>query len=318
MSEFEIIQKYFKHAPGNTNGGVITGIGDDAAVVTVPVGMQLVLSMDTLLSGVHFYAETDAGDIGYKSLAVNLSDMAAMGARPVWATMSLTLPDIDSVWLEKFAGGFQGLAGEYNVTLVGGDLSRGPLSITVQLHGLLPCDTAILRNNAAPGDLIFVSGVLGDAGLALQAIKGDISLSDQDMHYVLNRLNRPSPRVDAGIALRGLASSAIDISDGLISDIGHVLESSGTGAVLNMERLPLSDALCKLGSETAWELALTAGDDYELCFTVPPEKKDEVEDRLKSVCPIACIGEINDRKDIQCLGSNGERFKPAGTGFDHF
>ncbi len=318
MSDFEIIRQYFKHATENTNSGVIVGIGDDAAVVTVPEGMQLVLSMDTLLAGVHFYPDMDAEDIGYKSLAVNLSDMAAMGAEPVWVTMSLTLPDVDHVWLEKFVAGFKALASEYTVALVGGDLSRGPLSVTIQLHGLVPRDTAIKRNGSAPGDLIFITGTLGDAGLALKAKQETISFPDQDMHYALNRLNRPSPRVNAGIALRGLASSAIDVSDGLISDIGHVIESSCTGAVLYMEELPLSDAVSKLGSEEAWELALTAGDDYELCFTVPPEKKTEVNDKLNAICPVTCIGEITEQAGIKCVGTDAVLFKPAGSGFRHF
>jgi len=244
--------------------------------------------------------------------------MAAMGAEPVWATMSLTLPGVDHVWLEKFVAGFKALANEYSVTLIGGDLSQGPLSITIQLHGLVPKDTAIMRNDSAPGDLIFISGTLGDAGLALKAQQETISLSDQDMHCVLNRLNRPSPRVNAGIALRGLASSAIDVSDGLISDIGHIIESSCTGAVLYVEKLPLSDAVGTLASEEAWELALTAGDDYELCFTVPPEKKTEVEDKLNAICPVTCIGEITEQAGIKCIGIDSVLFEPVGSGFRHF
>ena len=318
MSEFEIIEKYFKNATGNTGVSVKVGIGDDAAVVTVPEGMQLVLSMDTLLSGVHFHSDTAAEDIGYKSLAVNLSDMAAMGAVPVWATMSMTLPDIDHVWLKNFMAGFNGLASEYKVDLIGGDLCRGPLSITIQVHGLLPCDTAILRNGARPGNLIYVTGNLGDAGLALKAMQGAASLSDHDQRYVINRLNRPTPRIHTGIALRGLASSAIDVSDGLLADIGHVLDLSYTGAVLYMEKLPMSDALCRLEQETAWELALTAGDDYELCFTITPEKKEEIENRLNAICPVTCIGKITEQAGIRCIGTGGALFKPAGTGYRHF
>jgi thiamine-monophosphate kinase len=318
LSEFEIIQQYFKHATENPNSGVIVGIGDDAAVVTVPEGMQLVLSMDTLIAGVHFYSDMDAEDIGYKSLAVNLSDMAAMGAKPVWATMSLTLPDIDHVWLEKFMDGFKVLANEYTLTLIGGDLSRGPLSITIQLHGLVPGNTAIKRNGSTPGDLIFISGTLGDAGLALKAKQETISLPDQDMYYVFNRLNRPSPRVNTGIALRGIASSMIDVSDGLISDLGHIVKSSCMGAVLNLEKLPLSNAVSRLSPEEAWELALTAGDDYELCFTVRPEKKAEVEDKINAISPITCIGEITEQEGIKCVGIGAVLFKSAGYGYDHF
>jgi len=205
--------------------------------------MELVISMDTLVSGIHFPETTYPQDIGYKSLAVNLSDLAAMGAEPRWITLALTMPESDEAWLEKFMEGFSELAQQYMLDLIGGDLTRGPLSITVQVHGFVPVGKAIYRHGAQTGDLVFVSGVLGDAGLALRMLAEQALLTNKYNDYLLQRLNRPAPRISLGLALRDTASSAIDISDGLLADLGHILTASKKGAIIKTDQLPLSDAL---------------------------------------------------------------------------
>ena len=319
LSEFDLIKQYFQK-PFKDSPDIRCGIGDDAAVVTVPPGMELALSMDTLVAGVHFTGKTAPEDIGYKALAVNLSDLAAMGAEPRWATMSLTMPDSDPAWLEQFMTGFNTLAQEYSVILIGGDLSRGPLSITIQIHGWLPAGTAITRNGARADGLIYVSGTLGDAGLALKILANQASISGEHKMYVVNRLNRPRPRVDLGLALRHIATSAIDISDGLIADLGHILEASKTWALLNPDKLPLSDAMrCSdMTVENKWETAATSGDDYELCFNIPPDKKTVLENNKKIDCAITCIGKITHEEEIRWVRTDGVVYKPPSSGYRHF
>ena len=234
LSEFDII-RYFFDRPQAADGrsDVLLGIGDDAAVVTVPDDHDLVLCMDTLVAGVHFPEDTSPGAIGHKALAVNLSDLAAMGAEPAWFTLSVTLPHADADWLAAFAQGMFRLADHYRVQLVGGDVTRGPLSVTVQAHGLVPRGRALRRSGAAVGDRIYVTGTLGDAGLALHQ-------GAEQAPALRQRLDYPSPRVEAGLALRGLASAAIDISDGLLADLGHLLEDGRQGAMLEVDDLPRS------------------------------------------------------------------------------
>lgn len=287
MNEFDIIRHYFQRDV-STHKGVRTGIGDDAAVVSVPNGQELVLTMDTLIEGVHFPATTAAADIGWKALAVNLSDLAAMGAEPRWVTLSLTLPEADSDWLEKFSNGFFELAGQYSIALIGGDLTRGQLSITVQAHGVLPAGQALTRGGARTGDRIFVSGCLGDAGFALTMN------NSQQTDYFCQRLNRPMPRLALGQALRGLASSAIDISDGLAGDLRHILDAGDCGARVDTGKLPVSAALAAaVDGESARRLAATAGDDYELCFTVAPHDVVLVDQLSQELAiPLTAIGTI--------------------------
>ena len=232
LSEFELIEQVFKKHCIETPD-VICGIGDDAAVIKVPPEMELVLSMDTLVAGVHFSSDTKPQDLGYKALAVNLSDIAAMGAEPRWVILSMTLPDADQSWLEKFMAGFAELANKHAVNLVGGDLSRGPLSITIAIHGLVPEGKTIKRSGAKTGDLIYVTGTLGDAGLALKVLNEGLSIAKDHQTYIFDRLHRPSSRITTGLALREIASSAIDISDGLVADLGHILVASKVGATLN-------------------------------------------------------------------------------------
>jgi thiamine-monophosphate kinase len=318
LSEFDLIDKYFKNA---LSGGpeVRCGIGDDAAIVSVPQGMELALSMDTLVAGVHFPETTAPADIGHKALAVNLSDMAAMGAEPRWITLSLTLPQDDPAsWLEAFMSGFSALAGKYSLALIGGDLAHGPLSITIEIHGWLPAGTAIYRSGARPGDRIYVSGTLGDAGLALGVLDQRWSIDRKYHAEIFNRLYRPVPRTALGMALRGLATSAIDISDGLQADLAHILEASRAGARLDPGLLPLSEALRQLPLAEAWEIALTAGDDYELCFTLPAAIPETEIKRLSAITPVHCIGQVTTEAGMYWQRLDGSVFVPAGTGYKHF
>jgi thiamine-monophosphate kinase len=318
LSEFDLIDRYFKNALSD-GPEVRCGIGDDAAIVSVPQGLELALSMDTLVAGVHFPASTTPADIGYKALAVNLSDMAAMGAEPRWITLSLTLPQDDpSSWLEGFMSCFSALARKYSLALIGGDLSHGPLSITIQIHGFLPAGTAIYRSGAHPGDCIYVSGTLGDAGLALGVLDQRWTIDRKYHAEIFSRLYRPSPRTALGIALRGLATSAIDISDGLQADLGHILDASRAGARLDPGLLPLSEALRQLPLAQAWEIALTSGDDYELCFTLPAVVQETEIKRLSAITPVHCIGEVTAVVGMNWQRSDGSVFTPAGTGYKHF
>ena len=261
MSEFDIISEYFKQLTPQ-RPEVVLGIGDDCALVELPQGKQLAVTTDTLNVGIHFPERTDADDIGYKSLAVNLSDLAAMGAEPAWASLNLSLPASDTDWLRGFSQGFAELAREYNVQLIGGDTTRGPLSITVQLMGWVEPHQCLRRDAARPGDLIYVSGTLGDAALGIKALLGEAK--DVPEHCI-QRLLRPRPRVELGQALSSCSRCAIDISDGLIADLGHILERSQCGARIELERIPLSPAFSGFyGADIPWTDVLSFGDDYEL------------------------------------------------------
>ena len=317
-TEFDIIRRYFTRQPVSREE-VLVGIGDDAAVLQPPSDRELLMCIDTLVAGVHFPPATPAAAIGHKALAVNLSDLAAMGAEPVWATLALTLPDPDPDWLEAFAGGFFALAGRHGVQLIGGDTTRGPLSVTVQAHGVSPPGQALRRTGAMPGDRIYVTGTLGDAALALHR-QGAIS---EDLR---RRLDYPEPRIEAGQRLRGLASAAIDISDGLLADLGHLLEPAGLGATLRLDELPRSAGFTSAlqdpdaaGAALYYELPLTGGDDYELCFTVPECNCAAVEWCLGELsCGCTAIGRIEARPGIRCMLRDGGSYRPEGAGFVHF
>ena len=318
MTEFELIKHYFtQHTPSRND--VILGIGDDAALVSVPPNQLLAISTDTFIQGIHFPECTSAYEIGYKSLAVNLSDMAAMGAEPAWMTLALSLPAADENWLQAFAAGLFSLANQYNIQLIGGDTTRSPVSITISVYGFTRKDTALRRDTAKPGDKIYVSGTLGDAGLGLQAIQNKCTLSDADRQRAIQRLDHPIPRVELGVALRSLATSAIDISDGLMADLGHIAQASQVGAMINSDALPLSDLLTRnMTHENAKILALTAGDDYELCFTIPPDKLNqllEVEKKLQ--VKLTCIGKIITEQKVQINGISADPAL-AVCGFRHF
>jgi thiamine-monophosphate kinase len=317
-SEFEIIRRYFMRQSLKRED-VITGIGDDAAVLKVPAGQELVVCMDTLVAGVHFPEDTMAAAIGHKSLAVNLSDLAAMGATPAWATLSLTIPENNSTWIDEFSRAFCALADRHSVQLVGGDTTRGPLSVTVQAHGFVSGGGALRRKGAQPGDRIYVTGTLGDAGLALQ-------LRESAADSLQNKLDYPEPRIEAGRALGGLASAAIDISDGLLAELGHLLEGDGLGAVLQVDALPRSDAFLSRMRQTGslkqssyYELPLSAGDDYELCFTVPETLCTSVEQQLSVLsCECTKIGIIEEAAGIRCYLGDGTRYQPFASGYQHF
>lgn len=319
MSEFDIIKTYFATQTEHRSD-VRIGIGDDAAVVQPPAGYELVITTDTLIAGVHFPESTLAYDIGFKSLAVNLSDLAAMGATPAWVTMALTLPEENKTWLKEFCDGFFTLANRHHIQLIGGDLTRGTLSITVQAMGFTPPQQALLRSQAKPGDLIYVTGTLGDAGLALGFLQQHIPLNTIFQPLVLQHLYRPEPRIAMGERLRSLASAAIDISDGLAADLGHILEKSEVGAILYVDQLPLSEALTQtLSADAAIALALTAGDDYELCFTLPPQKQIELEKQLSAIsCSYTCIGEITQKQGLELIDKNGNKYHGTLLGYQHF
>lgn len=315
LSEFDLINKYFRNA-FRDGPEVKCGIGDDAAIVSLPDGMDLAISVDTLVSGIHFPSDTRSDDIGYKSLAVNLSDMAAMGAEPQWITLSLTLPENDPDWLAGFMSGFSVLAKQYSLSLISGDLSRGPLSVTVQIHGFIPQGTALYRHGAQAGDLVYVSGILGDAGLALGMMESRYNVDEKHHEYLMSRLNRPMPQVELGMALHGVANSAIDISDGLLADLKHIVEASNKGATVNVDQLPLSEAV---KSQTdAIDIALTSGDDYELCFTIPSAKQSLVENELKQKFLLSCIGKITDGKGIIWQHADGREYQPKKKAWQHF
>lgn len=319
MDEFDIISHFFACQSVNRRD-VKQGIGDDAAIVCVPDGQALAITTDTLVAGVHFYEDTSPQGLGAKALAVNLSDLAAMGAAPAWATLVLVLPRVDEAWLKAFCHGFFFLARRYGLQLIGGDLARGPLSITVQAFGHVPAGQAILRSGAQPGDLIFVTGTLGDAGLALRAIQRKVKLSREDEIQVRERLEQPVPRIEVGAQLQGTASAAIDVSDGLAADLGHILSASRAGALLDAGRLPLSTAMTNAVSRSeAIALALTAGDDYELCFTVPPQKKEELEKKLSVVpCRYTCIGKMTAGPGLDIVDQQGGKYHGPIQGHKHF
>ena len=318
-SEFELIKQYFQNLT-EEDSSIQCGIGDDAAIVKIPQGMDLVLSMDTLLQDTHFPAETDPFDIGYKALAVNLSDMAAMGAVPKWVLLSISLPENDETWLKEFASGFLELAKQHSISLIGGDMSRGPLSVTLQIQGLVPTDTALKRDGAQKGDLIYVTGSLGDAGVGLDIIQGKISIGNDHEAFFLKSLNRPEVSVEAGLRLREIANSAIDISDGLVADLGHILDASHVGAEIEVEKIPLSEAMQQcIGETTAWDYALTSGDDYKLCFTASAAEHELIINTFREInIPLSCIGKIKGTTGLQLKVPDGISFEPSGSSYSHF
>ncbi len=271
LTETSLIERL--RSAGAARSDVALGIGDDAAVLTVPPDQQLVVSTDTLVSGVHFPEGSPAASIGHRSLAVNLSDLAAMGARPAWALLALTLPEADEDWLTQFAAGFGSLAREHRVALVGGDTTRGPLCVTVEVLGLVPPGSALRRGGAAAGDLVFVSGTPGDAAAGLLIEQGRLSAPAPAAAHLRARFLEPSPRVALGERLRGFASACIDVSDGLMGDAGKLALASGLALEIDYEALPLSAALREaLDPQAAAHLALSGGDDYELCFAVAAQR----------------------------------------------
>lgn len=321
LAEFHLIDYYFNafNRPpcAQSQTGIVLGIGDDAAIVEVPAGHHLVLTIDTLVAGVHFPPDTPPEAIAHKALAVNLSDLAAMAAQPLWFTLALTLPHADANWLQAFSQGLRRLAHQYQVALIGGDTTRGPLSITIQAHGCIPAGQVITRRQAQAGDDIYVTGTIGDAGLALAALQGRVALSAQDMNTLLPRLHTPQPRILEGLALRHLAHSLIDISDGLAADLSHILQQSQVGAHITLDQLPLSAPVkrwLQQGGDVS--LPLTAGDDYELCFTASPNAREAI-----AALPfrITRIGHTTPHAgELLCRWANGQTLTLPQMGYQHF
>jgi len=348
-AEFDLIARIRTRV--RTRDDVLLGIGDDAALLRVPSDHDLVVSTDTLNAGVHFPLGTAPADIGWKALAVNLSDLAAMGATPAWCTLALSLPDADTDWLDAFLDGFCALADMHGVALVGGDTTRGPLSITVTAHGLIPHGAALRRDSAQVGDEIWVSGTLGDAAAGLSllnhspggrgaGVRGwteqhDVALpaphhspfslalpsvaDEEGDKQLLARLDRPTPRIALGIALRGIASACIDVSDGLAADLGHVLNASGVGAELQLAALPMSDALRAFDPAARERFQLSGGDDYELCFTAPAMHADHVRALAASAnTDVTRIGRIQGGSSLQLRIADGTLRAIKRSGYEHF
>ena len=312
--EFDLIARIRARAAARDD--VVLGIGDDAALLQPPPGMQLAVTMDTLNAGVHFPAATAPGDIGWKALAVNLSDLAAMGAQPAWCTLSLSLPGGDAGFVDGFLDGFLQLAALHGIALVGGDTTRGPLSVCVTAHGLVEPERALRRAGAAPGDDVWVTGTPGDAAGALAALQAGAAVD----RALRARLDRPQPRVASGRALAGLASACVDVSDGLLADLGHVCEASGVGATIELDALPTSPALARFRPELRWPWQASGGDDYELCFTAPPGRRDAIALALQAAGETVAtrIGRIDVEAGVRALRPDGAAWTPAVPGYRHF
>ncbi len=319
LSEFELIERFFRRPARHA----VLGVGDDAALVAPTPGCELAVSVDMLVAGRHFFADVDPAALGHKALAVNLSDMAAMGARPRWALLAGALPDADPAWLGAFARGFFALADAYDVDLIGGDTTQGPLNLCVTILGEAPAGQALRRSGAKAGDAIYVSGSLGDAALALAHHRGRIVLAADELALCDRALLRPEPRVALGQRLRGLATAAIDVSDGLVGDLGHVLDASGVGAAVTVAALPRSTTLAHRleGADRALALdcLLAGGDDYELCFTAPARagaKLDALAGQLD--LPLTRIGSIEKRAGLVVRDEQGRTLETLPAAFDHF
>jgi thiamine-monophosphate kinase len=302
MNEFDLIQHFFLKQKIKRQD-VTLGIGDDAALLSLKKGQSLVITTDTMVEGVHFKPHTHPAHLGHKILAVNLSDLAAMGATPAWVTLALTLPEANPAWLEAFGSGFFSLAEQFQVELIGGDLTRGPLSMTVGAYGLVPPGLALRRDTAKPLDKIFVSNTLGDAAFGLTSANP----------FFLKKLETPIPEITLGESLRNTAHACIDVSDGLIADLSHILAKSGVGATIFTHKIPLSEELKKhTDYEKALTLALSGGDDYVLCFTVPPKNAHKISSKCTE------IGFITENPEFRILNEDSSTYSPITAGYQHF
>lgn len=320
MAEFDLIERIRSRALARED--VVLGIGDDAALLQGPADRQLVVAMDTLNEGVHFPVGTAAADIGWKALAVNLSDLAAMGAEPAWCTLSLSLPDARAAWVDAFIDGFQQLAVQHRVALVGGDTTRGPRSVCVTVHGFVEPHRALRRDAAQAGDALWVSGTLGEAAAALALCSEGASAHPDPGEGARwrARLDRPTPRIELGRALRGIASACIDVSDGLLADLGHVCRASGVRARVDVDALPGRDALlARFDREAARRLQAAGGDDYELCFTAPAAMAGCVATCAADAgVPVTCIGQMTAGSGVEARDGAGRPWQPPRTGYQHF
>lgn len=318
MKEFQLIEHYFRNK-GQKRRDVELSIGDDCALVNPAENKSIAISCDTLVENVHFLADIPAHALGYKSLAVNLSDLAAMGAEPAWFTLAITLPSVEPEWLEQFSDGLFEIAEYYGIALIGGDTTRGPRSITITINGQVIKGSALTRGGANNGDWVYVTGTLGDSALGLDILRGAKIVNTDDKEYLINRHYYPTPRVLAGQALRNLATSAIDLSDGLVSDIQHVLKASKVGAIIDVSQIPLSSSIkANLSREEALSYALTGGEDYELLFTVPESQRGAIDTALiHAGVKFVKIGQICAGDKLK-LVDQGEPFVPVSHGFEHF
>jgi thiamine-monophosphate kinase len=331
MGEFELIQRFFTRATQPPAPGVVLGVGDDCALLQPTPGMQLAVSSDMLVQGRHFFADVAPHTLGHKALAVNLSDLAACGARPLGFTLALALPEANPAWLAPFAQGLFALADAHQCPLVGGDTTRGPLNICITVFGETPPGQALLRSGARAGDDLYVSGTLGDARLALEALQGHVQLPPDVLAQTRQRLEQPSPRVALGLALRGIASACADVSDGLLGDLGHILERSGVGATVDTTiAINLIAACARSTGETGTfsinlepsqvlHYVLGGGDDYELVFTASPAQRAAVHAAAQaSATPVTRIGHIDATPGLRLIDAQGAVQEARFAGFDHF
>ena len=316
-SEFDLIDRYFKRAAHSA----VLGVGDDAAIVEAKAGMQLLISTDMLVAGTHFLPDAEPEALGWKTLAVNISDLAAMGATPRWALLALALPAADETWIAAFARGFFACADVFGIELIGGDTTRGPLNFCVTILGEAPSGQALLRSGARIGDDVWVSGQPGRAALGLAHLQGRCILDDAMRDECLAALHRPQPRVSLGLALRGLASAAIDVSDGLLADLGHILDASCVAAEIQLSSLPLSFAGSEIPASLVRECVLAGGDDYELAFTAPPRDRARIESLASSLqLALTRIGSVIEKasEKILLIDAEGHTVTVGRTGYDHF
>jgi thiamine-monophosphate kinase len=331
MGEFELIERFFTRRDHPTTTCVALGIGDDCALLQPQPGMQLAISTDMLVAGRHFFPDVSPRTLGHKALAVNLSDLAACGARPVAFTLALALPDVNPAWLEPFSQGLFALADAHGCTLIGGDTTQGPLNICITVFGEIPTGQASLRSGACSGDDLYVSGTLGDARLALDALQGHLELPTEILIQTRERLEQPTPRIALGLALRGVASACADVSDGLLGDLGHILKKSGVGATVDTSVAMQLIAACTISTrakgqfalniplETRLQCVLAGGDDYELVFTAPQDQRAAVRAAsTASGTPVTRIGQIDAELGLRLIDSQGAAVQDTFTSFDHF
>jgi thiamine-monophosphate kinase len=332
LGEFELIQRFFKTQSelmlAKNPGSVKLGIGDDCALLKIDPAEEMAITSDMLVSGRHFFSDANPEWLGWKALAVNLSDLAAMGAKPLGFTLALALPEPNSIWLEAFSRGLFAIANQFNCPLIGGDTTAGPLNICITAFGSVPKDKAIRRSGALEGDEIWVSGMLGDARLALAALRHEIELSKEDLASAERRMHQPTPRLDLGLALRGIANSALDVSDGLLGDLKHILEQSSKSAEIFLDQIPKSATMHKQTPAIQNQYAASGGDDYELCFTAPSSQRDVIAKISADLnLPLSQIGSIKSMQssapEIRILGNDGKELDAQEAGlllrsFDHF
>ena len=332
LGEFDLIERFFKTGADslrtNADQAIALGIGDDCALIKPAADEEVAITSDMLVEGRHFFAGANPELLGRKALAVNLSDLAAMGARPIGFTLAIALPTVDNTWLEAFSKGLFAMAAEYSCPLIGGDTTAGPLTISITAFGAIPSGEAIRRSGAKPGDDIWVSGSVGDARLTLAALRHEINLPAEDLQQIEHRMHQPSPRIELGIQLRNIASAALDVSDGLLGDLRHVLQQSRVNAEIQLDRLPKSATLQKQDVQIQKQFSACGGDDYEICFTAPASQRDKIEAISKLIeVPLTIIGKIVPKNDLEVkvylLNESGALLSdteaaPFLKSFDHF